>query len=101
MTVAPWEDAATVSRLGSTPPSLPPCALQNAVYWTAYALTWSLVPLLMAYTQSGEFTLLSRLRDAAVANLRFYLFVGSAGLLGVLFLVGERGQLALLPPSRR
>lgn len=72
----------------------PPLAPQNLVYWTAYVLTWTLVPLHAQYAQSGHFTFASRLRDAAVSNARFYAVAGGVGVLGLVFLTAS-GRMAL------
>lgn len=45
-----------------------------------------LIPLLQAYTQSGEFTVMKRFRSAVRYNIIYQLIVGSIALLGLVFL---------------
>ncbi|KAG0373070.1 hypothetical protein BGX24_012181 [Mortierella sp. AD032] len=58
----------------------------RTIYWCSFALTWVLIPLLQAYTQSGEFTVMKRFRSAVRYNIIYQLIVGSIALLGLVFL---------------
>ena len=56
----------------------------SVFYWTAFALCWAVLPFLMSYVQTGEFTVKSKMRWALRDNLKYY---GLVGLLGILFLI--------------
>lgn len=55
-------------------------------YWTAFALCWAVLPFMMAFVMTGEFTLKARMRQALRDNLRYYTAVGCLGLLFLLYL---------------
>ncbi|KAK1258229.1 hypothetical protein QJS04_geneDACA021702 [Acorus gramineus] len=56
-------------------------------YWSTFALTWLVVPLIQGYEDAGDFTLTERLKTSVRANLVFYLIVGSIGLFGLILLI--------------
>ncbi|KFH70825.1 hypothetical protein MVEG_03672 [Podila verticillata NRRL 6337] len=63
----------------------------RAMYWCSFVLTWALIPLLQAYTQSGEFTVMKRFRSAVRHNIIYQLIVGSVALIGLVFLIHNQG----------
>ncbi|KAK9808359.1 hypothetical protein WJX73_005749 [Symbiochloris irregularis] len=71
----------------------------STAYWTTQALTWFTIPFLQAFLDSGDFTFLKRVRSSLKANLTYYLLIGSAGLVGILFLLlsGRLSFKELLP----
>ncbi|KAG0052945.1 hypothetical protein BGZ83_001871 [Gryganskiella cystojenkinii] len=52
---------------------------------------WALIPLLQAYTQSGEFTVMKRIRSAVRYNIIYQLIVGSIALLGLIYVWYSQG----------
>lgn len=50
-----------------------------------------LIPLLQAYTQSGEFTVMKKFRSAVRYNIIYQLIVGSVALLGLVLLWSHLG----------
>ena len=68
--------------------SVIPCP-QNIAYWTAYALTWTVLPVHQNYTISGEFTVWARIKDSVVRNLKMIVGLLVVGVVGIVFLVGE------------
>ncbi|KAJ2161829.1 hypothetical protein GGF46_001137 [Coemansia sp. RSA 552] len=65
--------------------------LWAALYWSMYLLTWLVLPLMMAYVDSGAFSVRDRLRDSAWSNLQFYGIGGAVGLLVVSYIALTRG----------
>ncbi|KAF8945782.1 hypothetical protein BGZ47_001982 [Haplosporangium gracile] len=63
----------------------------RTIYWCSFALTWVLIPLLQAYTQSGEFTVMKRFRSAVRYNIIYQLIIGSIALIGLVFLWYAQG----------
>ncbi|CAO3686405.1 unnamed protein product [Rhizopus stolonifer] len=60
----------------------------RVIYWTSFCLTWTLIPMMQAYMNTGDFTISKRLKLALHTNLRFYsiyLFVGFFGLVYLIF----------------
>ncbi|GJJ69973.1 hypothetical protein EMPS_02322 [Entomortierella parvispora] len=66
-------------------------AAWRTIYWCSFALTWALIPLLQAYTQSGEFTVMKRIRSAVRYNILYQLVVGSIALLGLVYVWYAQG----------
>ncbi|KAJ2353584.1 hypothetical protein GGF43_003468 [Coemansia sp. RSA 2618] len=56
-----------------------------------YLLTWLVLPIMMAYVDSGAFTFRDRLRESAWSNLQFYGVTGIVGLLVVGYIALTRG----------
>ncbi|KAG0213831.1 hypothetical protein BGX28_003505 [Mortierella sp. GBA30] len=52
---------------------------------------WVMIPLLQAYTQSGEFTVMKRFRSAVRYNIIYQLIVGSIALLGLVYVIYAQG----------
>lgn len=48
----------------------------NVFYWTAFVLCWAVLPFLMSYVNTGEFTVKGRIKRALRANLRYYGIIG-------------------------
>ncbi|KAF9424167.1 hypothetical protein BGZ94_008071 [Podila epigama] len=63
----------------------------RTMYWSSFALTWALIPLLQAYTQSGEFTVMKRFRSAVRYNIIYQLVIGSVALLGLVYVSYTQG----------
>ncbi|XP_010266968.1 PREDICTED: LMBR1 domain-containing protein 2 homolog A-like isoform X2 [Nelumbo nucifera] len=59
-------------------------------YWSTFALTWAVVPLIQGYEDAGDFTVKERLRTSIQQNLVFYLSVGSIGFFGLILLICMR-----------
>ncbi|KAF9164078.1 hypothetical protein BGX20_001091 [Mortierella sp. AD010] len=64
----------------------------NRVEHACFALTWVMIPLLQAYTQSGEFTVMKRFRHAVRYNIIYQLIIGSVALLGLAFVWYSQGS---------
>ncbi|KAG0000368.1 hypothetical protein BGZ79_006010, partial [Entomortierella chlamydospora] len=64
----------------------------NRVEHACFALTWVMIPLLQAYTQSGEFTVMKRFRHAIRYNIIYQLIIGSVALLGLAFVWYSQGS---------
>ncbi|KAF9200304.1 hypothetical protein BGZ49_009477 [Haplosporangium sp. Z 27] len=58
----------------------------NRAEHACFVLTWAMIPLLQAYTQSGEFSVMKRFRHAVRYNILYQLAVGSIALLGLVFI---------------
>lgn len=56
----------------------------NVFYWAAFFLCWAVLPFMMSYVRSGEFTFQGRVRWAIRDNLKYY---GLIALIGVTFLI--------------
>ncbi|XP_010272982.1 PREDICTED: LMBR1 domain-containing protein 2 homolog A-like [Nelumbo nucifera] len=56
-------------------------------YWSTFALTWVVVPLIQGYEDAGDFTMKERLKTSIQQNLVFYLSVGFIGLFGLILLI--------------
>ncbi|KAG0301372.1 hypothetical protein BGZ98_008411 [Dissophora globulifera] len=66
-------------------------AAWRTIYWCSFALTWVMIPLLQAYTQSGEFTVMKRFRHAVRYNIIYQLIVGSIAMLGLVYVWYSQG----------
>ncbi|KAK3818784.1 MAG: LMBR1-like membrane protein-domain-containing protein [Benniella sp.] len=60
-------------------------AAWRMIYWSSFVLTWAMIPLLQVYTQSGEFTVMKRLRHAIRYNIIYQLIIGAVALLGLVY----------------
>jgi hypothetical protein len=58
----------------------------NLFYWTAFGLCWAVLPFLMNYVDSGEFTIRGKLRSALYQTVKYYLIVLVLGLLFLIYL---------------
>ncbi|EPS72902.1 hypothetical protein M569_01845, partial [Genlisea aurea] len=56
-------------------------------YWSTFLLTWFAVPLMQGYEDSGDFTMVERLKTSIRVNLVFYLIIGSIGLFGLILII--------------
>lgn len=59
--------------------------LWKVIYWTAFALTWAILPLLQSYVVSGYNSCLKRLKDAVKENLVYQFIMIVSALLGLLY----------------
>ncbi|KAF9969688.1 hypothetical protein BGZ73_007819 [Actinomortierella ambigua] len=66
-------------------------AAWRTMYWSSFVLTWVLIPILQAYTQSGQFTVMKRLRNAVRDNLIYQMIIGVVALLGLLYVIYSIG----------
>ncbi|KAG0223548.1 hypothetical protein BGX31_008446 [Mortierella sp. GBA43] len=53
---------------------------------------WALIPLLQVYTQSGEFTVMKRLRHSIRYNIIYQLLIGAVALLGLVYVWYSQGS---------
>ncbi|KAG0266041.1 hypothetical protein BG011_003479 [Mortierella polycephala] len=53
---------------------------------------WVMIPLLQAYTQSGEFTVMKRFRSAVRYNIIYQLIIGFFALLGLIYVWYSQGS---------
>ncbi|EGW33855.1 uncharacterized protein SPAPADRAFT_59220 [Spathaspora passalidarum NRRL Y-27907] len=60
-------------------------------YWTTFALTWLVLPMLLEFYRSGHNKTWDRLRDSIKANLKFQAVMLGVSLLGVVYLMVEVG----------
>ncbi|KAJ2491804.1 hypothetical protein IWW37_002003 [Coemansia sp. RSA 2050] len=61
------------------------------LYWFMYMLTWLVLPIMMAYVDSGAFSFKDRLRESCWSNLQFYGYMGAIGLVVVGYIAVTRG----------
>lgn len=60
------------------------------VYWSTFVLTWAVFPLMQAYSVSGAFTMLTRLKEAIRFNLLYYgVAVALALILAIIIIVKD------------
>ncbi|RUS30062.1 LMBR1-like membrane protein-domain-containing protein [Jimgerdemannia flammicorona] len=59
----------------------------RTVYWTAFGLTWAVIPLMQSYVDAGEFTFGTRFRRAIKENLKFYLVYAVLGIAAGVYLI--------------
>eukprot|EP00897_Mesotaenium_endlicherianum_P005633 jgi/Mesen1/5098/ME000252S04208 len=59
----------------------------SLAYWSAFFLTWAIVPTLQGYEDAGDFTVRERLKTSVRQNLILYVSVGVIGLIGVIILL--------------
>jgi hypothetical protein len=60
------------------------------VYWSTFVLTWAVFPLMQAYSVSGAFTMLTRLKEAIRFNLLYYgIAVALALILAIIIIVKD------------
>lgn len=55
-------------------------------YWTAFVMCWAVLPLMMNYVQTGEFTVRGKLQRAVKEQARYYMIIGSIGLFMLVYL---------------
>jgi predicted RND superfamily exporter protein len=55
-------------------------------YWTAFVMCWAVLPLLMNYVQTGEFTVQGKIKRAVKEQARYYLIIGSIGIVLLIYL---------------
>ncbi|ODQ77716.1 hypothetical protein BABINDRAFT_97710 [Babjeviella inositovora NRRL Y-12698] len=63
----------------------------RSTYWTAFFLTWTILPVLQEFYDSGHHKPMLRLKDSLRTNLKYQLAMLVAGLLGLLYLVFSVG----------
>ncbi|KAF9966985.1 hypothetical protein BGZ70_000525 [Mortierella alpina] len=66
-------------------------AAWRTLYWSSFALTWVMIPLLQAYTQSGEFTVMKKFRSAVRYNIIYQLIIGTIALIGLVGVIYVQG----------
>ena len=55
-------------------------------YWTAFVMCWAVLPLMMNYVQTGEFTVRGKIQRAVREQARYYLIIGSIGAFMLVYL---------------
>lgn len=63
------------------------------VYWTAFALCWLALPIAEKFHTSGEFTFISKLRNAIYRQIRSFLIIISLGVALIIYLYFVKGFL--------
>ncbi|KAG2198566.1 hypothetical protein INT46_007720 [Mucor plumbeus] len=61
------------------------------LYWTSFCLTWLAIPMMQAYVNTGDFTVVKRLKSAIQVNIRFYSIYVVIGTIGLIYLVFGSG----------
>ncbi|CAD6337208.1 unnamed protein product [Miscanthus lutarioriparius] len=56
-------------------------------YWSTFILAWSIVPTLLGYEDSGDFTFRERLKTSIHKNMTYYAIVGAIGLFGLILII--------------
>ena len=54
-------------------------------YWVLFVLSWFIIPVMKEYENSGEFTMVKKLKASIISNIKFFLILGIIGLFGILF----------------
>lgn len=62
------------------------------IYWTVFILSWTLIPLMIEYEKSGEFTKLRKLKDSAYRNIKYYLILLAITILIIIYLLIKLGK---------
>ncbi|RLV92398.1 LMBR1 domain-containing protein 2 [Spathaspora sp. JA1] len=60
-------------------------------YWTTFALTWLVLPMLLEFYRSGHNNNLDKVKDSIRANLKFQAIMLGVSILGVIYLMVEVG----------
>lgn len=60
-------------------------------YWSTFALTWLLLPILQEYYRSGHYNKLAKLKEAAKRNLKYQAIMLGVSLAGLVYLLLEVG----------
>ncbi|KAG2236234.1 hypothetical protein INT48_008594 [Thamnidium elegans] len=63
----------------------------RVIYWTSFCLTWLMIPMMQAYVNTGDFTIIKRLKSAVKVNVRFYSIYVVVGTIGLVYLVFGSG----------
>ncbi|OAD06099.1 hypothetical protein MUCCIDRAFT_159784 [Mucor lusitanicus CBS 277.49] len=63
----------------------------RVLYWTSFCLTWMAIPMMQAYVNTGDFTMVKRLKSAVQVNIRFYSIYVVVGTIGLIYLVFGSG----------
>lgn len=58
----------------------------NVFYWTAFVLCWAVLPFLMNYVTTGDFTVQGKIKRALKAQARYYSIIGVLSVFIVLYL---------------
>lgn len=61
--------------------------LWSLPYWSAFFLTWLIIPMMQGYEDAADFTMGKRLKTSIRGNLIFYSSVGVIGLVGAIILL--------------
>lgn len=59
----------------------------SLAYWSAFFLTWAIIPIIQGYEDAGDFTVKERFKTSARNNLIFYVSVGVIGVIGIIILL--------------
>ncbi|KAI8373037.1 LMBR1-like membrane protein-domain-containing protein [Radiomyces spectabilis] len=63
----------------------------RTIYWTSFCLTWMMIPMMQAYVNTGDFTVVKRIRAAFHVNIRFYMIYVVVGFIGLVYLIFGSG----------
>lgn len=68
------------------------------LYWTVYLLTWTIIPVLQEWENSGDLNSMDRLKRSLKSNGIFYLYmlVGGAVFLVIMILLDVAGDMSLI-----
>jgi hypothetical protein len=58
----------------------------NVFYWTAFVMCWAVLPFMMNYVNSGDFTVKGKMQRAIKEQVRYYMIIGAVGLVVVVYL---------------
>ncbi|GJP29655.1 hypothetical protein CLOM_g19288 [Closterium sp. NIES-68] len=59
-------------------------------YWSAYFLTWVIIPIMQGYEDAGDFTARERLRTSVRTNLMLIGIVGAVAVVGIIILLATK-----------
>ncbi|CAI5470865.1 unnamed protein product [Closterium sp. Yama58-4] len=59
-------------------------------YWSAYFLTWVIIPIMQGYEDAGDFTAKERLRTSVRTNLMLIGIVGAVAVVGIIILLATK-----------
>ena len=68
------------------------------LYWVVYLLTWTIIPVLQEWENSGDLSSMDRLKRSLKSNGVFYLYMLVGGIVGLvlLMLVNAAGDMGLM-----
>lgn len=58
----------------------------NVFYWTAFVMCWAVLPFMMNYVNSGEFTVKGKMQRAVKKQVRDYIMKVAVGMVVVVYL---------------
>eukprot|EP00271_Cylindrocystis_brebissonii_P006458 TRINITY_DN19250_c0_g1_i1.p1 TRINITY_DN19250_c0_g1~~TRINITY_DN19250_c0_g1_i1.p1 ORF type:complete len:937 (-),score=163.36 TRINITY_DN19250_c0_g1_i1:569-3379(-) len=64
--------------------------LWSLAYWSAFFLTWLIIPMMSGYEDAADFTMSKRLKSSLRGNLIFYCSVGGVAVVGAIVMVATK-----------